>query len=786
LRNFQFDIKAKRFFSFHEKPDSHETAMLPIIRKLKIILKALGFAVLTWILLLILPHRPVFEPLDALLEANDIFFYKRFFKNLDPHLRAFKDLVIIDSRDPEEELNRAEYADLIRRLTLSEAACIGIDIRFIGTRDTRTDAELVEAVRQSPRAVLALSFVESTEPPTSFGRDIARKFALPEELAESFFIMPSFDNVQLPFDSLLAAAHHLGHINFLREHYHEMPLVCKYDLHVYPALPLEMARVYGEHKGLDLDITAIPTTHYSQILVNFVPKKEFEYFTLNAARERLNTEPLRFRDKIVLLVNSGPEIPFTDTPLGYAPYPRWALHASIISQIIQNRHIEASWFPPIFLAAAALLLALAWYLFISERFSESWRRLTWLILAGNSIFILLAYFALRAEIWLGVVTPALVYSISIITIRGNVGKIYQMKEYDNIAIAVTESQNGHYPASIIYSPAGEETDNVSFPKFFEQKAFAGKFEKLRQSAATLSDLRELGNKLYEAVFQQSIDTRLMQSLGMAKMDDRRLRIQFRFDAPEISQLPWEYMYTNKLPVEFMALNRDISITRYIPFAATSKLKEYRGPLKILVAIASPNGLPPLDVEAEKAAIKKSLKTLIWLQQVKITFCEHATLEKLGKAIAGSRYDVLHYIGHSAFDEEKGEGFLELEDESGERQPAEAEAVGLILHESSLRMAVLNSCEGAVSSKTNLFFGVAQKLVKVGVPAVVGMQHEIRDDVAILFAREFYYSLLAHYSVDAAVVDARRAIVNRIGLGRQDWGTPVLFMRADGAKLFRVK
>jgi len=772
--------------------------MLPVLRKFKIILKAFGFAVLAWLLLLVLPRRQFFEAADTLLEMNDLFFYKRFFKNLDPHLPAFPELVMIDSVDPLEQRSRQEYAGLIQRLIDGGAACIGIDIRFAGEKERRADSILVAVVRRSPRLVLAMSMAAS-EPPSNFGRDEVRRFSLPEAQAEFFRFKHRAPNMQLPFDSLLAAAKAVGHINFLRERYDRMPLVIEYDLHAYAALPFEIARLYREHaaSGRDgeagLDVTTIPTTENAQLLVNFVPKDEFEYKTLQEATDLLQANPQRFRDKIVLIVNSGPEIPFVDTPLDYAPYPRWALHASVISQLLQDRHIDASLVLPALLVAVVLLLSLWWHMFFSERFAGRWRRIIWLFIICNSIFVLLAYFGLWFDIWLGVVSPILVYSIALVAIRRNLYQVYLLPEYDNLSISVTESQNGSYPVSITYSPAGEETDDVSFPKFFtkeypttKKENFAIKFDKLRRQNASLNDLRELGTQLYEAIFQRSIGVRFMQSLSLVKADSRRLRLRLRLDDPEISRLPWEYMRADMLPAEFIALNRDISVTRYIPFTTTAKLKEYRGPLSILVAIASPAGLAPLDVEAEKTAIKKSLRYLIRLRQVRIAFCEHANLEKLSKMIASEEYDVLHYIGHSSFDEAKSEGFLEFEDDAGERQATEAEALGLILQQSSIRLAVLNSCESAVSAPKDIFFGVAQKLVKVGVPAVVAMQDKIYDDVAIVFAETFYYALLAHYSVDAAVAEARQAIFTRFGLGRPDWGTPVLFMRADGERIFRTK
>ena len=52
---------------------------------------------------------------------------------------------------------------------------------------------------------------------------------------------------------------------------------------------------------------------------------------------------------------------------------------------------------------------------------------------------------------------------------------------------------------------------------------------------------------------------------------------------------------------------------------------------------------------------------------------------------------------------------------------------------SLRLAVLNSCEGARATAADPFSGTAQSLVQQGIPAVVAMQFEITDEAAITFA-----------------------------------------------------
>ncbi len=773
---------------------------LPLIVQKKILVAAKGcaYAVTTWVALLLLTR--FWEPAYQWIATNDLFFYKRFFLNPftgehharasdDPSEKTHEKIIVLDRQDPTGNASRAAYAEALRVLKDCGAACIGVDIRFFEKKewDAAGELELVQAVKNLPRLVLPISLVEQHAADSLYvqqkGR-LERHHALPKAEARKFEKnSPQGNYVEMPFYELLQETQHIGHINFHRDLYHLFPLTVKCDNAIYPAFGYELARVYREYTGSSLPIKQIPTVGNSQLLVNFLPADKFKKYKLRDTLPLLRKQPELAKDKIVLLVNSSPEVPLPDTPLGGAPYPLWALHASIICQLLDDNNIASSRLTPLLLAMGFLLPAFLWILFVAERFPQRWRQIRWPFLLGNGSFVMLAFLMLQANYWLGVMMPMIIFSVALIAVRNQFYTIYQRPRYDIFSIAVTEAQKNVYPVAVVYSPAGEEQESVSFNKFHHRKSSTTMQGKFKQFDASLNDMRELGKELYQAIFQKSIETRLLQSLNFVKRDKNRLRIQLRLDAQEISGLPWEYMYSDELAVDFLALNRDISISRYIPNAATSELGEYRGPLKILVAIASAIGL---DVKEEKAAIEKSLRVLMRLRQVKVHFCEHITLEKLDQEVSKGQYHVLHFIGHSDFNKGKGEGYLQLEDESGGRKLAEAEAIGTILHESSIRMVVLNSCEGAVAPEINTFFGVAQKLVKVGVPAVVAMQHKIHDDVAILFSREFYSSLLANYSVDAALMDARRAIMRRFGIDRQYWGTPVLFMRADGTKIFEVK
>jgi hypothetical protein len=105
-------------------------------------------------------------------------------------------------------------------------------------------------------------------------------------------------------------------------------------------------------------------------------------------------------------------------------------------------------------------------------------------------------------------------------------------------------------------------------------------------------------------------------------------------------------------------------------------------------------------------------------------------------------------------------------------------------ERTLRLAVLNACEGARTSRADPFAGAAQSLVQQGVPAVIAMQFEITDQAAVVFTHEFYAALADSYPVDAALAEARKAIFAQ---GNDvEWGTPVLTMRAPDGRIFNVE
>jgi len=353
-----------------------------------------------------------------------------------------------------------------------------------------------------------------------------------------------------------------------------------------------------------------------------------------------------------------------------------------------------------------------------------------------------------------------------------------------------EREGDHYTAQVLRSPAGEASSAFTLP-FSEEKLelLVLKIGHVRSGTrrihtAEMEAARELGGKLFEAVFDGELRACLRSCLEEAnRQEGVGLRLKLRLQDAELADLPWEFLLDPAFD-RFLAQSNQTPIVRYIEMPERIKPFTLQLPLQMLVMISSPADYARLDVEREKSFLQKALYTLNKQEKVAVKWLEKPTLAALQRCLRDDEYHIFHFIGHGGFDQKAEEGVLVLEDEQGRGWQAGAHRLGTILHDHrSLRLAVLNACEGARNSRTDPFAGVATTLIRQGVPAVVAMQFEITDDAAITFADEFYTALAEGFPVDAAVAEARKAIYaqpNDI-----EWGTPVLYMRSADGILFNV-
>lgn len=360
-------------------------------------------------------------------------------------------------------------------------------------------------------------------------------------------------------------------------------------------------------------------------------------------------------------------------------------------------------------------------------------------------------------------------------------------KYLDFDLQISAADSG-YKAHVLTSPVGQAAVNFQVP--FSDEELATFIQQLLQNAnrqSTLFEkgmLRTFGGQLFDALFQGQLLVCLGRSLDEAQRQGATLRIKLRLtDAPNLVNLPWEYLY-------YATANRFLTLSTLSPLVHFLELSEPLRPLSvtppvgILAIAASPSDLPQLDCTRELNNLQNSLSKLIEQQQVRVIQLQNPTLADLQRSLRQAETHVLHFIGHGVFDESTQDGQLALCDEHGRCALASAQELGKLIHnERSLRLVVLNACEGSRTSLVDPFAGAAQTLVQQGVPAVIAMQFSISDQAAITFAQEFYDALADGYPVDAAVTEARVAISTRLRGG--EWATPKLFMRADDGVLWQL-
>jgi formylglycine-generating enzyme required for sulfatase activity len=360
-----------------------------------------------------------------------------------------------------------------------------------------------------------------------------------------------------------------------------------------------------------------------------------------------------------------------------------------------------------------------------------------------------------------------------------------IRKYDDLDLWVEPDPERGYR---IRASAGRRSEQEWFASPFTPEELAalredvcsGRGREFKLHSSEHVSPRKLGKKLYETVFTGAVRDLLNDSLPRSTSCGLRLRLHLHARHPEISEWPWELLFRRN---EFLALSVHTPVVRHPEYGNPLPALRASHPLRVLVVITSSRGHAALDSERELAEIRKALRWLLILRIVRIERLETPTLAALEERLEHGSFHVLHFIGHGTFNSDAGEGALLFEHEDGTVHPVSGEKLASVLGpHRSMRLVVLNACEGARVAGGDPFSGVAQSLVLQRIPAVVAMQYPIEDRLAVFFSRRFYTALVRGRAVDWAITKARHAM--HAAGGNLGWAIPVLFLTAQDARLFR--
>ncbi len=289
---------------------------------------------------------------------------------------------------------------------------------------------------------------------------------------------------------------------------------------------------------------------------------------------------------------------------------------------------------------------------------------------------------------------------------------------------------------------------------------------------------KFGGQLFDTLFQG--DVRRLY-------DEARTRQRSRLDIvltsmiPWIAEKPWEFGYDHGRK-SFLATEETHFIRNVLTNVPADEIVRADGPLRILVVSAQPVGFGRLSIDQEVAVIQRGFEPLVDAGLVEIETLARATPSMIHGRLTTGNYQVVHFIGHGEYDEDRNEGFLIFVNENGGEYRLGERSVREIFRGRGLSLVFLNACESGRGGRADFNKGVAQSLVAHGLPALVANQYSVLDSSATSFAQHFYWSLAQGMTLGQSAREARIA-VNYLLQGEPiDWAVPVVYARDANATL----
>lgn len=301
------------------------------------------------------------------------------------------------------------------------------------------------------------------------------------------------------------------------------------------------------------------------------------------------------------------------------------------------------------------------------------------------------------------------------------------------------------------------------------------------NAGNLAALEDIGHKLFESLFDTDRDTSHLASFRtnyeIAKDKGEYFNIWIDCKAATgLAGVPWEAIYDREND-NFLAADTTANIVRALdPDFAGGQPQEVDGPIRVLLAIANPEG--DLKTDEELTRIQTKLDELLTGAQrgnFELKIRPKVTRVELSDDIRFWKPHIVHFVGHGGFEDEAGMIFLHDEEDPTKAWPVDSDTLRQMVRSQLPWLVVLNSCSGGMGSRIHPFSGAAQNLRRVDVPFVIAMQYPISDGVAIRFSERLYGELATGTPVVQAVSSARSVIYEmRDQADKVELMTPVLY------------
>jgi len=309
-------------------------------------------------------------------------------------------------------------------------------------------------------------------------------------------------------------------------------------------------------------------------------------------------------------------------------------------------------------------------------------------------------------------------------------------------------------------------------------------------------------RLYQLLFGAEAARQLL-NLALSQVQPREaLHLQLhlppgtREEERLLSQYPWEVL-SGALP---QWPHKRVAVSRYLRMPRLTLAPQPVDRLRVLVVTARPSNLS-VGPGSDSASMVTGLRRRLARHPVQVRELPQATFEGLSDYLYEQEaWHILHFDGHGDFGRACPNGHLSLsvsaercpecnaplpaafagylafERETGTADWISAAQMADLLLDHGLRLVVLNACNSAVGRRgENVFNGLAQSLIRAGIPAVVATPFRLDWEAAVGLARYLYQHLGQGEPLIEALDHSRRRLRHRRATPRE-WYRPALYLR----------
>ena len=253
-------------------------------------------------------------------------------------------------------------------------------------------------------------------------------------------------------------------------------------------------------------------------------------------------------------------------------------------------------------------------------------------------------------------------------------------------------------------------------KVSRSRTFGNKIETQLTTDPPLLNLVELGQQLYNGLFQGTLRDSWTCAQAIAQNHQELLQLRLGLKGKRLSSLPWEVLHSADRPI---ATGTDVVFSRYQPGMSSilhTQVRKPNQPLKILIAIAAPTDQDTLHLKREVLHLQEELRRENGRSNrnslepttpdIQLTILEQPDREQLTQALEQGQYQVFHYAGHSNLGPSGGELYL-VSRRTGLTETLSGDDLAGLLVNNGVQMVVLNSCRGAYRNTPNVTDETAQ-------------------------------------------------------------------------------